>query len=55
MIWGLRSQAAGMKSRPSGDMDGIIKTRSMAPQYETKGINDRRAVCQDCLGVTTAS
>jgi hypothetical protein len=39
MTWGLRSQAAGRKSRPSGDMVGIIKIRSLAPQYETKGIN----------------
>jgi len=34
MKCGLRSQAAGVKSRQSGDIEDIIQKRSMAPQYE---------------------
>jgi len=37
MKCGLRSQAAGVKSRPSSDMEGIIKKSSMAPQHESAG------------------
>ena len=37
MKCGLRSQAAGVKSRPSGDMEVIIKKSSLAPQYVLPG------------------
>ena len=53
MIWGLRSQAAGRKSRPSGYMAGIIKIRSIAPQYETKGINPLGLVRKLCCSTTS--
>ena len=37
MKCGLRSQAVGIKSRPSGDIEVIIQKRSMVPQYELPG------------------
>jgi hypothetical protein len=37
MRCGLRSKAAGVKSRPFGDMAAIIQKNSQAPQYELPG------------------
>jgi hypothetical protein len=50
---GLRSQAAGVKSRPSGDIEVIITKRSMASQYESPGrdkLEDRKR-CQSGLKI----
>lgn len=46
MKCGLRSQAVGIKSRPSGDIEVIIQKRSMVPQYELPG---RDTLGWECL------
>jgi hypothetical protein len=40
MICGLRSQAAGVKSHPSDDMEKHHKIRSIPPQYEISPLWD---------------
>ena len=52
MTCGLRSKAAGVKSRPSGDSEVIIKKRSMAPQDESLG---RDTLGGECLPHVSAS